>query len=133
MDFSEDLGGLIDTVAMVRPILPLRCFYFATVRTRAKTRSNNECRRGREAEGRGKKKKSISRKFFRVVTDDCDVFLLFEDGVVEWGGGLDKKNVIIQSSLSALERPVILKHGELWLENIGQLCPFVSPGLLNES
>lgn len=85
--------------------------------------------------GKGGKKKSISRKFFRVVTDDCDVFLLFED-VVEWrvgGDGLDKKNVIIQSSLSALERPVILKHGELWLENIGQLCPFVSPGLLNES
>lgn len=34
MDFSEDLGGLIDTVAMVRPILPLRCFYFAAARTR---------------------------------------------------------------------------------------------------
>lgn len=40
-----------------------------------------------ERQREGEKKKSISRKFFRVVTDDCDVFLLFKDGVVEWGVG----------------------------------------------
>lgn len=95
MDFSEDLGGLIDTVAMVRPILPLRCFYFAAARTRAKTRSNNECRRGREAEGRGKKKKSISRKFFELspTTVMFSFFSRMEWWSGGWGGtdGLDKK------------------------------------------
>lgn len=45
----------------------------------------------------------------------------------------EKPHVVIQSSLSALEQLVIVKSRARWLKNIEQLCPFVSPGLLNES
>lgn len=77
--------------------------------------------RGR-GKGGEKKKSQLAESFFELSPTTV-MFSFFSR----------MENVIIQSSLSALERPVILKHGELWLENIGQLCPFVSPGLLNES
>lgn len=81
MDFSEDLGGLIDTVAMVRLILPPRCFHFATARTCVGDREATMAAAAGEGLGKemGKKKQSISQKFLRKFCSST-VFLYGENG-----------------------------------------------------